>query len=196
MKIVKKKIRRPLIIIILAAALAVLTAGAIIANTLLVKGEDGSSDSNNVTPPEIMEELGESIYLNEGIAFERVTEDHINFVVIRGDNEYSFLKYAFDSGEDAEKSFILSYVDENGDNQQYLPSISTEDPNFKYSDMYSIEQDDGYARITKLKYLCSAIGTLYFDQRMALSSDAEAANGEMAEFGLSDADEPLEIFFT
>lgn len=187
MRVVKRKNKKALLIAILALSLAILIAGAILLDTLLKVDEGG--DTKPVLP-ELIE--GEAIYNNTAVAYPRVAEKDIIFVDVLGTegNKYSLIREKTEKdGKSTYGNFILSYTvtkeDGTEEDRVYAPGIITEDPNTDYSDLYSIENEDGYGTIPKLTYLCTAVGTLYFHERIELSSDEAESQAQLAKFGLT-----------
>ena len=93
-------------------------------------------------------------------------------------------------------AFNFYYRDAAGELQKYYPDICVEDPTFDYEDIYAVEQNDTFGKIPKLTYLCVAIGTSYFDERIELSEDAEQRAKELKRYGLSDEDSVVRVDFT
>lgn len=194
MIVVKKKMKKPLIIVILAACLAVLIGAAILINTLIAAQNSNSGSTDGGTKlPEIIPEIGEVISSKKAVAYTPVSEQQIKFISVVGEYDYSF--YRPDSEGEKKNSFILSYRDDEGNIQTYYPLISMEDPTFSYEDMFAFEQNDNYGTIYKLTYLCSAIGTPYFDERIKVDDDEEKRNEELRAFGLSKEDKTVRIYF-
>lgn len=192
MIVVKKKIKKPLLIVILAAVLAVLTVAAILLDTLLLI--EAESETPKTEPPSVDTSIGESIYLGSAIAYPRAEESHISSIYIKGDNWYGFSRMDIDGDASTTNPFVLSYQGEDGEIHPYLPSIMNADGNFEYNDVYALEQNDGYGTIMKLTYLTTAIGTLYFDNKIDLSNktDDEKAK-ELSAFGFGEEDKPILI---
>ncbi|MBQ9070495.1 MAG: hypothetical protein IJY23_04020 [Clostridia bacterium] len=199
MIVVKKKMKKPLLIAILAAALAVLILAAVLINTLIL-AKDGGNDETGTPDPEILTELGESIYAKNAIAYTRVERSQMSYINIittsvdENDAEYKYGYTFFKDTETTDSTFILEYTDKDGGEYLYYPPISSADPTFELNDIYAIDQNDSY-KAPKLTYLCNAIGTLYFNERIKLSDDAAVKESELKEFGLSESEHPLEIRF-
>ena len=194
MRIVKKKIKKPLLIAILALALAIMTAAAILIDTLLVVSVP---EPEKPAPPEIIEGL-EDLYNGMAVAYSHISEENITSVRVIGDNEYYLTRTLLD-GETVKEGelipFKLAYYDMSGRLVPYRPSIADSDPSFEYEEIYSIEQNDTFGRIPKITYLCSAIGNTYFQERIELSADAAVREQELDTFGLSEADKPIRVEF-
>ena len=182
MRVIKRKNKKAVLIAILAFSLAVLIAGAAVLNTLL-QVDDGSADTPAL--PEILE--GEAIYNGMAIAYPYIAEKNIIGLVVKGiENDYSLMREPIEKdGKTTYGSFILSYKDSSGETQTYAPGILSEDSETDYSDLYAIEQGDGYGTIPKLTYLCTAVGALYFNERIELSANAEERTEQLKRYGLT-----------
>lgn len=194
MKIVKKKIKKPLLMAILAAALALLIGAAVLIDTLVAAAPPSTEKP---APPEIIEGV-EDIYNGMAVAYTHIAEEDISSVRVIGENEY-FLARILLEGEKADEGelvpFKLAYYDVSGRLVPYRPSIADTDPSFEYEEIYSIEQNDTFGRIPKITYLCSALGNTYFQERIMLSEDAEQRLKELDSFGLSEEDKPIRVEF-
>ena len=194
MRVIKKKIKKPLLLAILAAALVLVSVAAILIDTLLVVSEP---EQQKTAPPEIIEGL-EDIYNGMAVAYSHIAEENISSVRVIGDNEY-YLTRTLLEGESVKEGelipFKLAYYDVSGRLVPYRPDIADADQTFEYEDIYSIEQNDTFGKIPKITYLCSAIGNTYFQERIALSADAAVREQELGAFGLSEADKPIRVEF-
>lgn len=213
MIVVKKKMKRSLLIMILSAVLAVLIAGAIVVNAVMAKraASNTSSGENTISEnlPEAKTEYGEYSLNGQPYAFKPVEQAQMTYIQIRSEGvdkdgkpytyEYSFLKpdETYMLGDDA---FILSYVDEYGNQKNYVPDILAYDSETKYSSLYAAADDGGY-NIPKLFWLCSGIGNIRFSTRIELSDNPEEQKNELKSYGLykskddSETDYPVVIRF-
>ena len=198
MIVVKKKMKKPLIIVILAASLVVFTVAAILLNTFLL-ADSGSDGTSSVLPdPEVLTEIGESVYAKNMIAYKRIERSQMDYINIttsgvdKDGGEYSYGYTFFKDTDTSGNPFILEYTDKDGESYVHYPPIISEDAAFDINDLYAIDQNDQY-QTPKLTYLCSAIGTLYFNERIKLSEDAAAKEEELRGFGLTEDEHPLEI---
>ena len=186
MRVVKKKIKKPLLLAILAGILVILTVGAIVINAIT----SSAGDDEEVTkePPKIIEGV-EAVVNGQAAAYPQVTESEITFIRVLGDDEYVLMRGGAD-GEDGEKegAFNLFYRDAVGTLQMYYPEICEKDPTFDYEELYAVEQGDDYGRIPKITYLCTAIGTAYFDERIEITE-----NTDLERFGLADSQSPVRV---
>ena len=173
--------------IILCAALVVFIAlYAIIAGIKLDK--NNSSDK-----PDVIEEIGEVAYGSSSLTYERVEEYAIQAIRVSFRNQnnesriYDLLRIDGD--------FILSY--NNGTDTEfvnYVPPIVDAEGGFDMTSLYAMEQNDGYGTIYMLTYLCNAIGTNYFHQRIPLPEDQTQRDNMMKIYGL-DQDNAKYIYF-
>ncbi len=181
MKIVRKKKKKALLILILAVSLVLLTVGAVLLNTFLKK----DPETPKPEPPEIIE--GEAIRNNSAIAYPYIDEKDITTISVVGkDNTYSLARQEFknDDGKTTYGDFVLFYYDANGELREYRPPILDADPTVSYGDIYAIEANDSFGIIPKLSYLCSALGTPYFKERIAIPEDEDEKNEMYRRFGL------------
>ena len=182
MKIVRKK--QPKILLVAAIVFAVLLASVIILNFVL------TSEEAPAVPPEIIE--GEAIYNGSALAYDRIGEENMNLINIKGKNgEYWLQREILEDGSRGD--FILFYRDGNGEEQMYYPDIFAYDPNFEYTDLYATVPFGDYGNVPIITYLCVAIGTPYFDERFAVES-IKAENDEVLSlYGLASTDDFVEV---
>ena len=186
---VKKKMKKSLLIIILAASLAVLTVAAVLLNAFTKAQGSGDGGSNT---PVVDTLLGEDIYGGKAIAFTRVSEAQIQYIDVVGrESRYGFTRVPIkDDGSDT--CFKLHYYEDGSITPiVYLPEIAVQDPYFEYESLYAKEQQDSFGEIYKLTYLCTALGTTYFDEKISTPT-----NEDKAPYGLAPSDNPLIINFT
>ena len=136
--------------------------------------------------PELME--GEDFYLNVPIAYPRLEDAQFQYILVRNESGTFDLTRPSETG-----SFWLSYDDGNGIEKSvmYEPPILSAEGDFDYEQLYAVETGDGYSRIPLLTYLCTAIGTTYFDERIPLpTGEDEESKKERAlmleEYGLDE----------
>ena len=176
----KGKISKTQIILIsLCAALAIF-----IALYFAISGIK-TSTGNNSEKPDVLEEIGEVAYGSSSLTYKRVEEHEIQSirVLYRNDNNdtrtYDLLRINGD--------FILSY--NNGEDTEfvnYVPPIADSEGGFDFESLYAIEQNDGYGQIYMLTYLCNAIGTTYFHNRIPLPEDEAQRSNMMKLYGLDE----------
>ena len=181
-RIEKRKLSSTQIAAIVFAAILLLLVGLyIIVNSI----ETNSSASSE--PPELWE--GESLYLNVPLAYPAVSESRIQSILVQqGDKIFDFTR------PDKNGSFWLGYGDRSEGIEgmvQYIPPIVGAEGGFDYESLYSIEENDGYGRIYLLTYLCVAIGTNGFDQRIPLPTGEDEKSQKdrenlLLEYGVDD----------
>ena len=176
--------RKNRLTLILLCVMAVSVTAAILLAALLPENNGGGGEK---VTPEIIE--GEALHNNYAIAYPSMQEGQIKRITINNKNG----EYTLSRTEESDGNFVLFYVDKNGEDQIYYPDIVLADSSFDYESLYSIEQNDGYNRIYKLSYLCSALEYPYFNERIALpQDDEEELKFQLRRFGL---DEPQTIRF-
>lgn len=167
--------KKTVLLIAVAAVMAVLLIAYVILQAVFSHQQPAE-----VNPGITLDLLdGESSNVGMPIAYPKVSETQITSISISNATGAYDLMRESDSGQ-----FTLFYQDEHGDRQNYLPDIAAEDSSFSYEDLYAIATGDGYDRIPKLTYLCVALGTLYFQDRIALPEDEHERAVELARFGL------------
>lgn len=187
MKVIKRS-KTPIFIAILAVTLALLITAAIIISVVI----NNRTPEDDAPPPiDIID--GEAIHNNMATAYPHVEEKDFNIIRIKGkDTEYALMR---PKSEDPNKpnSFVLYYQNSRGEMELYSPAILDEDSNTTYESLYAVEQNDSFGRIYKLTYLCVAMGTPYFQERIVLPEDAALKAAELDGFGLGENDEPLTV---
>lgn len=167
--------------IILSSALVLLIAASVV---LTIVYANLNKNDPTKTPPDIREELGETLYANNPIAYERIEEGQIQALVVT--NEYG--RFDLTRWPDANGDFWLGYDDGSGNAVTYIPPITSAEGGFDYESLYAIENNDGYGRFYMLSYLCSAVGTVYFDERIDLPEDKGERDKLLAGYGLAGAE--------
>ena len=155
-----------------------------------------TTNDGEVDLPDIREELGEGIYSGMPIAYSRLEEAEIMSLLVENKKStFDLTRWPNENGE-----FWLGYKTGDGEGKmvQYIPPILGAEGDFDYESLYAVEQNDGYGRIYMLSYLCSAVGTVYFKQRIDLPVIAESDSAEvkaektarraelLAEYGLTE----------
>jgi len=190
MKAVKKfKLQKNHItLIILSLVLVVLIAGYLIVDAVIAALPEESE-----RPTYDLEE-GEALFAGVPVAYPRVEEKQMTYIYI--DNH----KATFDLTRMGSE-FILGFGDMDGDSvpDSYLPPIVGAEGDFKYSTLYALKMsaDGSTAEGYLLTYLISGIGTMYFDERIALPSAKEdsAKRTEMLlKYGFADS-ERQDVYF-
>ena len=138
------------------------------------------------TVPDIRTELGEALYAGAPVAYERITEAEILSIVVSNEKG----KFDLTRWPDENGVFWLGYDDGSGQNKtiSYVPPIVDAEGDFNYESLYALEQNDGYGTMYMLSYLCSAVGTVYFNRRIDLPADADERLEILTEYGLAGED--------
>lgn len=142
----------------------------------IVQANIGSSEQDE-KPLDIRPELGESSYVGMPIAYSRIEEVNILSLIVKNKNgTFDLNRFPNENGE-----FWLGYDAGDGEEVkmiQYIPPIVGAEESFDYESLFAIEEDDGYGRMYMLSYLCSAVGTVYFQERVDLPvvSETDAAD--------------------
>lgn len=164
MKVIEKNklSKTSLGLIVLSSILALLIVAYVVISIVLGAIE-AEKDENKL---DIREEIGESSYVGQPLAYDRITEAQITYIKVDNENgTFDLMRYPNDKGE-----FWFGYKDKNGNETmiEYIPPIVSIENGFDYEELYAIENNDGYGRVYMLSYLCSAVGTLYFNNRIDL----------------------------
>lgn len=152
--------------VILAATLAALIVLAIVFS--IVSGLIKAVTEENKLP-EIRDEYDEVLYLNMPMAYKRIEESDMLSILVRNQNGTFDLTRPSDNAE-----FWLSYTSADGKIDElieYQPPILSAENGASYEELYAKELNDGYGTIYMLSYLCSAVGTPYFNERIEFSQD-------------------------
>ena len=143
--------------------------------------------------PNVITEIGEVAYGSSMLTYERVEEHEIQSIRVayRNDNNELRTYDLFRINGD----FVLSY--NNGGETEfvdYLPPIVDAEGGFDFESLYAMEQNDGYGMIYMLTYLCNAVGTTYFHERIPIPEDEDQKNNLMKLYGL-DQENSKYIYF-
>ncbi len=193
MKVVKKKMKKPLILAILAAILVLLIAAIIVINIIVNANKKEEPEKE---PPVVDELLGESTHNNSATAYPHIERLSMKWIEITG-GDNSGNGYGFIWDDEHETHVLYKKTEETGKNEIYFPAILAEEfANTQYSDFYAVEAGDGY-NMPKLYYLCSSIGTAYFDDKFSINAaDETEREKELSVYGLSKADNPITVKFS
>lgn len=182
MKVIEKKslTKSQWLAIILSSVFVLLLAASIVLSVIYAK----LNEEEPATPPDIRTELGEALYAGSPIVYDRIEEANISYLIVKNE------KGSFDLARwpDENGVFWLSYTDPDGGVEKmipYLPPIVDAEGDFDYESLYAIENSDGYGKVYMLSYLCSAIGTPYFTERIDLPEDSETRARLLKEYGLA-----------
>ena len=178
MKVVKKfrLSSKQRLLAILLAALILMSIAAAVAVPLM----NSTDEPEKKDPPEILD--GEAIYLNTAVAYPVVSEASIQYIMVKNVNG------TFDMLREDGGGFWIRYGTGDGESTliPYVPPISSAEGNystFDYSSLYAIEGGDGFGRVYMLTYLCSAIGTPYFTERIPLPKVKSEREALLKEYG-------------
>lgn len=159
------------LIIILASVLLLLVISAIVTKVIIDNIED---EPVKPEPPEILADIGEGL-LNGyyPLAYPQIKTEDMTYIEVKTpDGKYGLVR------DDANGELYIMHTPVGSDELQvYLPPIVDEEGHFDYSSLFATAEGDSYG-ITNVYYLCSVIGTLYFDERIPVPED-EAAKAEL-----------------
>ncbi len=180
MKQIKRKLNNRQIATICLLIASILFLSAYVVISVVIANID-NNNSGTDAPLDLLP--GESSYLNQPIAYPTVNESAMLTIEvnIKGDR-YGVSRYPDDLG-----SFMFHYYKDGSEEIiPYIPPIYSEDPNFTYESLYAIEQNDSFGRIYLLTYLCTAIGTPYFTERIELPAVGdERRDALLREYGFT-----------
>ena len=173
-------------LILFAVFAAAIAAFAIIRSITPDQTTDSTADLD------ILE--GESSYLGVPIAYPRIESSGVDSISIWVKDENGSghkLSFAIQrSGMGVYKnSFYFSYTDQNGVIVDYTPPIADADPYFSYDDLHAAATDTSSSSsvaIPKITYITTALGALYFDERMDVPSDDAKKAAFLSRYGIDD----------
>ena len=182
-------------IIICSSVLVLLIAGYAVISSLISAGVFGAKEetgSTAVTPPDVFEEQGESIFNNRGVAYPYLQKSKIVSVTVKSHKDSFIIKRPNAKDDEGntvdskyEDHFLFYYMTDTGDLDVYYPDILEEEPDTQYTDFYAIESSDGL-NAYKIDYLCAAIGALYFEDRIeGESEDGKLTAAQYNRYGLT-----------
>ncbi len=181
-RVEKRKLNKNLIhLIILGATLLTLIAVLITVELLPSK----TKPKAEVKLPEIREELGETLYLNVPLVYENVPEKNMEYILVRNrDKEGKLRMFGVAALEDG--SFVLEYSTDGTVETltPYLPDIIGAEGNFDLSSLYAKATGSSFSQVYLLTYLCSALGTPTFNERIDLPENETEKNEMLARYGL------------
>ncbi|MBQ2793780.1 MAG: hypothetical protein IJF05_03680 [Clostridia bacterium] len=188
-KVEKRRLNKNMLqLTVLGTALLVLIAVLITVRLLPPR----STPAEEVELPEIDEALGESLYLNVPLVYENIASSNMEYILVHNRDEKGNLRmYGVASLEDG--SFVLEYSKDGTVDTltPYLPSIIGEEGDFDLSSLYAKATGTSYTQVYLLTYLCSALGTPTFNEKILLPEDtpenADARNELLLRYGLDSA---------
>lgn len=163
MKKVERKLSKAQITTICLLIFSILLGGAYFTVSAIIKNRDTGSSSATKPTLDLLE--GESSYLNQPVAYSMVEESNILAIEVKNPTgRFGVSRYPDDLG-----SFMFHYYVNGIEGViPYTPPIYTAEGEFDYESLYAVETGDGYGMIYYLTYLCTAIGTPYFTERIEL----------------------------
>lgn len=176
---------------LIAALILIGVLGAMIAAFFIIRSITTEPENPAPTPPEIIE--GEGTYLGSAIAYPRIESSGFSSILImtkdEGDETHK-LSFAIQRGGMSvyKNSFYFSYTNANGVIVNYEPPIADEDPYFDYNDLHAAAMDGAASstQIPKITYITTALGSLYFDERMEVPADEAKKNTFLSRYGITD----------
>ena len=197
MKVVNKKLNKAQLATVCLLVVSILLLSAYLLVSAIIKNRASAPSGNTGSGSSLELWEGESSYLNQPVAYPAIQEKQILLLRVDGpEGKFDIARYPDDQG-----SFMFHYyVDGEEKSIPYVPPIYSAESNFSYESLYAVEQNDGYGRIYLLTYLCSAIGSPYFTERIDLpeGDDADSVakrNALLTEYGLTQQDSTM-ISFT
>lgn len=200
MKYIKTKTDKKLIIAAILAGTLALLIGAyfIISGVIKNKKPDDNGGGSNPALENLLD--CESSHYGVPVAYPVVSSSamtHINVVDMNGEL-FSIMRFDYFNN-----NFIFAY-DKNGDgkcesDEFYMPDIVYDDSFFDYQTLYAYDTTSGTVSSPKITYICTAVGALYYDERIKLSDDAEERAEQLAIYGLdgykNDGCTSIEFFY-
>ena len=164
----------------LAAILVGFFALSLAASIILYFTVWGKSGEEEPKEPPIAQD-GEAVVNGSLMAYPTMQESKIQYISVKNEKgSFGMVR------PDKEGNFVLYYVDENGNEKIYRPNVADADDDFEYSALYSIETEDGYGMVTKLKYLCMALMYPYVEERIDLIPEEREA--QLDAYGLAEGE--------
>ena len=196
MKAVERKLNKAQLAIVWLLVITLVLAAAYVTLVVVARklSEAASGVGSSSTAPTPLE--GESVYLNQLVAYPTVDENNITFIEIENEHgRFGVSRYPNDLG-----AFLFHYYE--GDDETtipYMPPILGSEADYNYENLYAIEKNDSYGMIPYLTYLCSALSTPYFAERIELPANDTEENiakrtALLREYGLTQ-DSPT-VYFT
>ena len=178
--ITKPKITKNLFIaIVLSAVFAVLLALSIVITVISSSLDDSDPQTVTEVPPVID---GEARQNGLALAYPSINrKNQIKYIQIENQTgEFGFVMLT------GESHHTLYYVDSSGEPIIYYPDICAEDATFNYTDLFAIVTNDGYSQYSLVDYLCLALQSPYFDERIPIETDSAKKDIQLKEFGFTE----------
>ncbi len=188
-QVTKKRLSKKQVLLIVTLSLVVTLS--ILTAVLTSVGLGATDDPPPAEPPEILD--GEAIYLNMAIAYPQISEKQIQYILVKNQTG------SFDlTRPDALGAFWLGYdVGHGTDNMMlYAPPIVEAEGDFDYQTLYATVSDGGFGSIYMLTYLCTAIGTPYFSERIPLPENPADRAALLLEYGFDSTANVVSFIYT
>ena len=186
----KRKLNKAQLATVWLLIISVILIAAYVTVIAVVNKLASNNSSSGSGKPDVME--GEGTYLNQLVAYPSIEEAQITFIEVKNPKgKFGLSRYPDDKG-----SFIFHYyVDGQEGAVTYTPPICGAEGDFDYESLYAVETGDGYGQIYYLTYLCVAIGTPYFTERIDLPKDDDAKREAMLRsYGLTQSESTMVSF--
>lgn len=177
--------------LIAALILVGVLCAMIVAAVFIIRSMTKEPDPTETLPPEIIE--GEDTYLGAAIAYPRIESSGFSSISVwkkDGAGTDHKLSFAIQRGGMSvyKNSFYFSYTNSNGIIVDYEPPIADKDPYFDYNDLHAaaMASSAGSTAIPKITYITTALGALYFDQRIEVPADASKKEAFLNRYGIGD----------
>ncbi len=169
-----------------AAALVLVLTVSIIVDNLVKRDADTSTvDTSTI---EILE--GEARQSGLALAYPTFTSSlqikYIHIINNNGVTEGSSEKNEFGVYHAEGDNYHTLFYVKNGEQILYMPEIEGVDAEFQYTDLFAIETGDGIGRYSLVDYLCAAVQSPYFNERIPFETDPVKLEAQMKEYGLDD----------
>ena len=182
-EIKKTKIGKKQLALIITSALLVLLiiAYAILNAVLPILTADKPTDDGGAKP-DIMS--GEALSGTTTLIYPEISAAKMQSITVGSHVDTFTMMRPLDDKGALESYFIFYYMDENGKPVPYLPDIVYEEGDFDYTDLYSTDTSNTL-NIKKIDLLCSALGSLSFENRIPLAETVQDRTGQLIRYGLT-----------
>ncbi len=182
MKKVTKKLNKAQItaICLLIATIAILAIYLVIRVVIPKLAKDDAPKEL----PEVREY--EALYLGRPVAYPTIEEKAMTFIEVNGPNG------RFGMSRDSIGNFLFHYyLDGKETPVPYIPPIYAEEAQFNYTSLYAKAGGNGFAGVYSLTYMCNALSTPYFSERIELPSEDADPEGRaelLRRYGLTSSE--------
>ena len=161
-------------------------------------GEDDTGGKEDDFNLDLLE--GESYYAGIPIAYPMIESTKMKSIVINKQNGDSDLALSFaltrlGAGVYG-NNFVMSYTDEDGQIQTYIPDIAFADSYFDYQELFAYTNSTTTVSSPKITYITSALGALYFNDRIELSADATERAAQLNRYGFNEEKTVIMLTYT